>query len=95
MGFTPSITNWSQAKDEFSLTFQDNPLTEFVELPEGPGQKLSYNQMICGAIRGALEMVQLEVECRFVQDQLKGDPLTELKVKFLKKLEDALPVGED
>ncbi|CAF1569893.1 unnamed protein product, partial [Adineta steineri] len=27
--------------------------------------------MICGAIRGALEMVQLEVECRFVQDQLK------------------------
>jgi len=34
-----------------------NPLTEFVELPEGPGQKLSYNQIICGAIRGALEMV--------------------------------------
>jgi hypothetical protein len=35
------------------------------------------------------------VECRFVQDQLKGDPSTELKVKFIKKLEDALPVGED
>ena len=39
--------------------------------------------------------VQLEVECRFVQDQLKGDLATELKVKFLKKLEDALPIGED
>jgi hypothetical protein len=39
--------------------------------------------------------VQLEVECRFVQDQLKGDNATELRVKFLKKLEDALPVGED
>jgi len=37
----------------------------------------------------------LEVECRFVQDQLKGDNATELRVKFLKKLEDALPVGED
>ena len=37
--------------------FESNPLTEFVELPEGPGQKLSYNQMICGAMRGALEMV--------------------------------------
>jgi hypothetical protein len=36
---------------------EGNPLTEFVELPEGPGQKLSYNQIICGAIRGALEMV--------------------------------------
>ena len=39
--------------------------------------------------------VQLEVECRFVQDQLKGDNVTEWRVKFLKKLEDALPVGED
>jgi hypothetical protein len=73
---------------------------------------LSYNQIICGAIRGALEMVcsfspsqslsdhvhfqiQLEVECRFVQDQLKGDNTTELRIKFLKKLEDALPIGED
>ncbi|CAM4759377.1 unnamed protein product [Rotaria magnacalcarata] len=91
----PSITNWSPAGDEFSLLLDGNPLTEFVELPEGPGQKLSYNQIICGAIRGALEMVQLEVECRFVQDQLKGDNTTELRVKFLKKLVDALPVGED
>lgn len=40
-------------------------------------------------------MVQLEVECRFIQDQLKGDNLTELRIKFVKKLEDALPVGED
>jgi len=95
LGISPSITNWSSASDEFSLLLDGNPLTEFVELPEGPGQKLSYNQMICGAIRGALEMVQLEVECRFVQDQLKGDNVTELRVKFLKKLEDALPVGED
>ncbi|CAF1464218.1 unnamed protein product [Rotaria socialis] len=95
LGIAPSITNWSPAGDEFSLLLDGNPLTEFVELPEGPGQKLSYNQIICGAIRGALEMVQLEVECRFVQDQLKGDNTTELRVKFLKKLVDALPVGED
>ncbi|CAF1321997.1 unnamed protein product [Adineta ricciae] len=95
LGISPSITNWSSAGDEFSLLIDGNPLTEFVELPEGQGQKLSYNQMICGAIRGALEMVQLEVECRFVQDQLKGDNATELRIKFLNKLEDALPVGED
>lgn len=57
LGITPSITNWSPGSDEFSLLLDGNPLTEFVELPEGPGQKLSYNQMICGAIRGALEMV--------------------------------------
>lgn len=57
LGISPSITNWSPAGDEFSLLLDGNPLTEFVELPEGPGQKLNYNQMICGAIRGALEMV--------------------------------------
>lgn len=95
LGISPTVTNWSPANDEFSLLIEGNPLTEFVELPEGQGQKLSYNQMICGAIRGALDMVQLEVECRFVQDQLKGDPTTELRIKFIKKLEDALPVGED
>lgn len=57
LGITPTVTNWSPAGDEFSLILEGNPLTDFVELPEGPGQKLSYNQIICGAIRGALEMV--------------------------------------
>ena len=39
--------------------------------------------------------VQLEVTSWFVQDSLKGDPTTELRVKFVKKLEDAMPAGED
>jgi len=39
--------------------------------------------------------VQLEVSTRFVQDQLKGDNLTEMRVKFIRKLEHALPAGED
>ncbi|CAF4372600.1 unnamed protein product [Didymodactylos carnosus] len=94
LGIVPTISNWSIAGDEFSLLLDGNPLTEFVELPE-QCSKLNYNQMICGAIRGALEMVQQEVECRFVQDQLKGDSITELRIKFVKLLEDALPVGED
>ncbi|CAF1010738.1 unnamed protein product [Didymodactylos carnosus] len=94
LGIVPTISNWSTGGDEFSLLLDGNPLTEFVELPE-QSSKLNYNQMICGAIRGALEMVQLEVECRFVQDQLKGDNITELRIKFIKLLEDALPVGED
>ena len=34
----------------------DNPLVDFVELPEGC-QNLCYCQMLCGVIRGALEMV--------------------------------------
>lgn len=37
----------------------------------------------------------MEVNSWFVQDQLKGDSVTELRIKFVKKLEDAIPVGED
>lgn len=53
-----------------------------------------YSNIYCGMVRGALEMVQIEVQTWFVQDYLKGDPTTELRVKFVKKLIDALPAGE-
>ncbi|XP_005178640.1 trafficking protein particle complex subunit 3 isoform X2 [Musca domestica] len=90
----PTITNWSPASDEFSLQFETNPLTEFVELPPDL-TNLRYSSIISGCIRGALEMVQLEVQCWFVQDQLKGDNVTEIRVKFIRRLEDAIPAGED
>ncbi len=120
LGISPTVTNWSGGNDEFSLLFDQNPLSEFVELPENYSN-LKYCNLMCGIIRGACEMVgfplhfnmfsfehlnrytffiiqlqvQLEVSSWFVQDTLKGDPTTELRVKFIKKLEDALPAGED
>ncbi len=42
-----------------------------------------------------LLQVQLEVNVSFVQDSLRGDDTTELRVKFVKKLEDAVPAGDD
>ena len=39
--------------------------------------------------------VQLEVEVAFIQDTLKGDDASEIRVKFIKKLEDAVPAGDD
>ena len=39
--------------------------------------------------------IQLEVKVWFVQDQLKGSDTTEIRIKFVKKLEDAIPAGED
>ena len=52
----PVVTNWSAAGDEFSLLLENNPLTDFVELPEGHSS-LNYSNIICGILRGALEMV--------------------------------------
>jgi len=92
-GSSPSISNWSAGNDEFSLMLDNNPLTEYVELPDSL-LNLKYSNIFAGAIRGALEMVQIEVSTYFVQDYLKGDSTTELRVKFVKKLEDALPAGE-
>uniref|UniRef100_U5EM23 Trafficking protein particle complex subunit n=1 Tax=Corethrella appendiculata TaxID=1370023 RepID=U5EM23_9DIPT len=94
LNIQPTISNWAASGDEFSLIFDNNPLVEFVELPTDLSQ-LRYCSIICGCIRGALEMVQLEVQSWFVQDQLKGDTSTEIRVKFIRRLEDAVPAGED
>ena len=124
LGVTPSVTKWSPAADEFSLMLENNPLAEFVELPAGH-DNLYYSNILCGVLRGALEMVcnvvqlyffysftslvcpltlvcflldwqvQMEVEVHFVQDALRSDDTTEIRVKFIKKLEDAIPAGEE
>lgn len=41
---------------------EDNPLTDFVELPEALAQ-LKYSNLLCGVIRGALEMVGTRASC--------------------------------
>lgn len=94
LGVQPNIANWSPANDEFSFIFDNNPLTELVELPDDL-RSLKYCNVICGVLRGALEMVQLDIQSYIVQDQLKGDASTEIRVKFIRRLEDAIPAGED
>ena len=64
LGITPVVTNWSPAGDEFSLLIENNPLIDFVELPEGHN-RLNYSNILCGALRGALEMVGIYC-CHFV-----------------------------
>ncbi|XP_042296784.1 trafficking protein particle complex subunit 3 isoform X1 [Sceloporus undulatus] len=94
LGITPSITNWSPAGDEFSLILENNPLVDFVELPDNHSS-LIYSILLCGVLRGALEMVQMAVDVKFVQDTLKGDGVTEIRMKFIRRIEDNLPVGEE
>ena len=43
----------------FTLTFDENPLAEFVELPEEALEGgLWFSNVLCGVLRGALEMVR-------------------------------------
>ncbi|KAG2460508.1 TPPC3 protein, partial [Polypterus senegalus] len=84
LGITPSVTNWSPAGDEFSLILESNPLVDFVELPDNHSG-LVYSNLLCGVLRGALEMVQMAVDVKFAQDTLRGDNVTEIRMKFIKR----------
>lgn len=89
----------------FSLYLSENPLSIFVELPQnevgvdgssshGPDwTQLKYSNVYCGVIRGALEQVNLKVECEFVRDMLQGDDVNEIKVEVKEVIADG--AGED
>lgn len=86
----------------FSLYLSENPLNIFVELPSpredegtnGPDwNQLKYSNIYCGVIRGALEQVNLKVECSFVRDVLRGDEVNEIRVDVKEVLAEG--AGED
>jgi hypothetical protein len=95
LGITATVVGFDAKNREFSLQLEDNPLTDFVELPDKYRNKLNYNNLLCGVIRGSLEMVQMDVECKVVRDILRGDDVCEIKVHLKDYLKDEMPVGED
>lgn len=97
LNIQPIVGNWAQDGKAFSLILVENPLTEFVEFPTNAPQikDLWYSNVLCGVLRGALQMVQMDCDCYFVKDVLKGDEHTELRLKLNKILKDEVPAGED
>jgi hypothetical protein len=127
LNISPAVSTVAPDGKSFSLVFDENPLAEFVELPEDakrgnreiidpnlkkqseanatlnapPKSHLSqksplwFSNILCGVIRGALEMVQLQVEVFWISDVLLGDETSEMRVQLIKVLEDEVPAGED
>lgn len=60
LNITPTVINWSSDNKSFTLLFEDNPLVDFVELPDDAKaqDELWYSNILCGVLRGALEMVR-------------------------------------
>jgi hypothetical protein len=48
-------------------------LADFVELPEKYTNSLSYCEVVCGVVEGALESVNVRVKVHFVKDGLRSD----------------------
>jgi len=80
---TPAIAGTS-----FTLTLEENPLAEFVELPEEVLEGgIWFSNVLCGVIRGAMEMasdhkpfIQVIVlhSCEQVQMQVQVDFLSDV-----------------
>ncbi|GBF96278.1 trafficking particle complex subunit 3 [Raphidocelis subcapitata] len=90
-----NVTNWNTDGTECSLILADNPLADFVELPEEYKGELRYSGLLCGVIRGALEMVNMDVDARFVQDMLRGDEVYEIRLRLKEHRAEAFPFKDD
>jgi hypothetical protein len=97
LNITPTITNWTQDNKQFSLIFDENPLADFVELPDdGRAQsELWYSSILCGILRGALEMVQMQVDAHFISDVLRGNDTTEMRVSLIRYIDDEMPANDE
>lgn len=88
LGVAVDVASWNQEKNACSLILYDNPLADFVELPTNAN--LYYSNILCGVLRGALEMVQLKVECFFVRDTLRGDDVNEIRLELKEHIKDEM-----
>ena len=82
------IGNYNQVgENEFHLKFNQNPISLYVELPESL-EGLCYSNIICGIMRGMLEITGFEVKCELIKDKMKGDDINDIKISLVKYIEE-------
>ncbi len=95
LGVTAEVANFDLEAKAFSLIIRENPLADFVILPAPYANKLWYSNILCGVIRGALEMVNMKVTAYFRKDILRGHDCTELRVELKEIVKDKYEEDED
>ncbi len=81
LGISAEASKWNSDETACSIIIPENPLIDYVELPPQYSELL-YSNVLCGVIRGALEMVQMRVECHMVKDVLKEDETNEIRIEL-------------
>ncbi|XP_067839924.1 trafficking protein particle complex subunit 3-like isoform X2 [Heptranchias perlo] len=84
LGVTPRVAFWTPAGDDCSLFLEKNPLMGYVEIPD-KHPYLLYSNLICGILRGALKMVHLQVDVQLLQDSVKENKVTEIRMKLMRR----------
>ncbi|CUG30492.1 transport protein particle (TRAPP) component, putative [Bodo saltans] len=74
--------NGSNGGAVYSISFDENPLNVFVELPDALRQTLWYSNVLCGVIRGGLQQVGFVTLVWYVRDVLRGDDVNEIRIQF-------------
>ena len=92
LGILPEIKQISEK--EYHILFVKNPISFYVELPEHLNA-LCYSNIICGIIRGMLEVAGYEVTCEFVKDTVKDDDVNDIKLTFVKIIEEVFIDDEE
>ncbi|KAL0693099.1 hypothetical protein Bca4012_060279 [Brassica carinata] len=82
LGVTASVSSWDADGTCCSIVLEDNPLVDFVELPD-TCQGLYY----CN--------VSMKTEVTWTRDVLRGDDAYELQVKLLKQVAEEYPYKDD
>lgn len=98
LGITADVTGLiKDSKNEliqYSLTFREYPLMDYVDLPLQYKNELWYGNVIPGVIRGCLDVVLYRCSCQFVKCMLKGDEVNEIVVVLKEKTVEK-PLDED